>query len=261
MLIDAHAHLIIEHYDNDRAETIERAKAAGVERIINVGVEPQYWQDNLDLVRQYPGYMFAAVGIHPTDVVRCGDPDAWLVELERLVGTNRDIIIGLGEAGLDYYHKDVPPDTQKIYFHKQVELARRLALPLIVHCRNAMPDLLEIMEDIGRDMPVMMHCFSGTVEEAAHCIALGPQVYISLAGPVTYPKAFDRHEVAKAVPLEKLLVETDCPFLTPQTFRGKRNEPAYVRFVAEQIAKLKEVSYETVIQQTGANVQTLFGLA
>ncbi len=260
MLIDAHAHLDLEQYEADRVATIERAKQNGVERIINVGVEPPRWNATLELARHYPGYIFVALGLHPNDVLSCGDPDAALVLAEKLIEVNRDIVVGLGETGLDYYHQEVPPDVQKQYFEGQIELARRLNLPLIIHCRDAMSDLLEIMETKARQMPVMMHCFSGTVGEAKRCLELGPMVYISLAGPVTFAKAVERHEVARAVPLERLLVETDCPFLTPHPFRGKRNEPAHVRLVAEQVARLKNLSYEEVSHQTGLNVEKLFKL-
>lgn len=260
MLIDAHAHLDLDAYANDRAETIARAKEAGVERIINVGVEPPAWDHSLALARQYPGYISLALGIHPNDIHRTDDPEAALERLVQLIEANRDLIVGLGETGLDYYHDDVTPELQKVYFLKQIELARQLKLPLVIHCRDAMRDLLDILQEHARNMPVQMHCFSGTVAEAEECIALGSEVYISLAGPVTFARAFDRHEVARAVPLDRILVETDCPFLTPHPFRGRRNEPARVRLVAEQIAALKGLSYEEVARQTGQNVKRLFGI-
>jgi TatD DNase family protein len=259
MLIDAHAHLDLDDYANDRAETIARAKEAGVERIINVGVEPPAWDASLALARQYPGYIYLALGIHPNDIHRAGDPEAALERLVQLVEDNRDLIIGLGETGLDYYHDDVAPELQKVYFLKQIELARQLNLPLVIHCRDAMRDLLDILQQRARNMPIQMHCFSGTVAEAQECMTLGPEVYISLAGPVTFARAFDRHEVARAVPLDRLLVETDCPFLTPHPFRGRRNEPARVRLVAERIAALKGLTYDEVARQTGENVKRLFG--
>ena len=258
MLVDAHAHLDLEQYDSDRAATVERAIEAGVGRIINVGVDPARWDSTLETARSYRGYIWAALGLHPNDILNAGDPDAALTRLEELIEANRDVVVGLGETGLDYYHPDVPPTVQHQYFERQIRLARRLGLPLIIHCRDAMDDLLAIMEHHGREMPVMMHCFSGTVAEAERSMALGDQVFISLAGPVTFAKAVERHEVAQAVPLDRLLVETDCPFLTPHPFRGKRNEPARVRLVAEQIARLKDISYDEVARQTGANVERLF---
>lgn len=260
MLIDAHAHLDLEDYDDDRAETIERARQTGVERILNVGVDPPRWDSSLELARRYPGYIFLALGLHPTDILRAGDPDAALARLENIVRENSGLVVALGETGLDYYHEDVPPDIQKVYFEKQIDLAARLDLPLVIHCRDAMPDLLAILKQKATGHKIMMHCFTGTPAEAAECITLGEDVFISLAGPVTFTKAFERHEVARAVPLERLLVETDCPFLTPHPFRGKRNEPARVRLVAEKIAALKGISYEEVAEQTGRNVRRLFGI-
>jgi TatD DNase family protein len=260
MLIDAHAHLDLEHFDEDRAETIVRAKAHGVERIINVGVDSPRWQSSLALARQYPGYMYLALGLHPNDILREADPLAALNYLENLIAENPRLIVAVGETGLDYYHKDVPPEIQADYFLKHIELTRRLQLPLVIHCRDAMPDLLLLLKQHAQNMPIMMHCFSGTVSEAEECLALGDKVYISLAGPLTYKNAHDRHEVARQVPLERLLTETDCPFLTPHPYRGKRNEPARVRLVAEKIAELKGISYDKVSEQIGLNVRTLFGI-
>jgi TatD DNase family protein len=261
MLIDAHAHLDLEHYAGDQAEMIERARQTGVERIVNVGIDPPRWDSSLELARRYPGYIFLALGLHPTDILRAGDPEAALARLEQLIVENRGLVIGLGETGLDYYHDDVEPEVQKVYFEKQIDLAARLDLPLVIHCRDAMPDLLATLKAKAMGLKIMMHCFSGSVEEANECMALGENVFISIAGPVTFAKAFDRHEVARVVPLERLLVETDSPFLTPHPFRGRRNEPARVRLVAEKIAELKGISYEAVAEQTGKNVRQLFGVA
>ncbi len=258
MLVDAHAHLDLEHFDLDRAETIKRAREEGVGLIINVGVDPPRWQNTLDLAAHYPGFMFVSLGLHPNDILASGDPEAAMVQLEKLIGTNPGLVVGVGETGLDYYHQDVPAEIQKEYFLKHIELARSIKLPLVIHCRDAMEDLIMVLEDQARKLPIMLHCFSGTIEEAWRCLALGPQVYISLAGPVTFAKALDRQEVARLVPLERLLVETDCPFLSPHPFRGRRNEPARVKLVAQKIAELKGLSYETVIGQISQNVRSLF---
>jgi TatD DNase family protein len=260
MLVDAHAHVDLDQYDADRPETLQRAKEAGVGAIINVGIDPPRWESSLRLARENPGFVYLSLGLHPNDVLSAGDADAALAQLETLISQNRDIVVAVGETGLDYYHDDVPIEIQKTYFLRQLEMARRLSLPLVIHCRDALPDLLDLLEEHGREMPIMMHCFSGTVGEAERALALGNDVFISLAGPVTFAKAFDKHEVARAVPLERLLVETDCPFLTPHPFRGKRNEPARVRLVAEKIAELKGISYDEVERQTGQNVQRLFKL-
>ncbi len=258
MLVDAHAHLDLEHFDPDRAETIQRAKDDGVGLIINVGIDPPRWQNTLDLAAQYPGYMFVSLGLHPNDILASGDPEVAMSRLEGLIRENPRLVLGVGETGLDYYHKDVPPPVQKEYFLKHIALAKRLALPLVIHCRDAMDDLITILEENARQRPIMMHCFSGSLAEAKRCLALGPEVFISLAGPVTFAKAIDRHEVGANIPLDRLLVETDCPFLTPHPFRGRRNEPARVKLVAEKIATLKEISYQEVIEQIGLNTRALF---
>jgi TatD DNase family protein len=260
MLVDAHAHLDLKQYDTDQAKTIQRAKDEGVGCIINVGIDPAQWQSSLDLAARYPGYIYLSFGLHPNDILQSDDPEAVMVRLEELIQANPGLVVGIGETGLDYYWKNVPPETQHRYFIKHIELARQTNLPLVIHCRDAMPDLLEVLQEHARQLPIMMHCFSGTLEEAKQCLALGSQVYISLAGPVTFAKATDRHEVARQVPLDRLLVETDCPFLAPHPFRGRRNEPAHVRFIAQKIAELKNLTYEEVTEQTGKNVENLFGI-
>jgi TatD DNase family protein len=260
MLVDAHAHLDLEHYSQDQAETVRRAKEAGLGCIINVGIESERWQSSLELAKRYPGFIYLSLGLHPNDILREADPDLALLYLEKLIADNPGLIVAVGETGLDYYHDDVPPDVQEQYFIKQIELARKLDMPLVIHCRDAMTDTIEILRKHAHNMPVMMHCFSGTLPEALSCIELGPQVYISLAGPLTFKNASDKHIIAREVPLERLLVETDCPFLTPHPYRGKRNEPSYVKFVAEKIAELKAISYDEVTQVTGQNVRSLFRL-
>jgi len=260
VLIDAHAHLDLEHYEADRNQTIERAKANGIERIINVGIESSRWQNSLELARQNQGYIYLALGLHPNDINREQNPAEALRYLEKLVVDNPNIIVAIGETGLDYYHKDTTRELQEEYFLKQIELARRLKLPLVIHCRDAMADTLALLRRYARQLPIMMHCFTGTPQEALACLELGERVYISLAGPVTYKNAHERHQVAGIVPLNRLLLETDCPFLTPHPFRGRRNEPAYVRFVAEKIAEIKAISYDEVVHITGGNVKELFGI-
>ncbi|MEI6045107.1 MAG: TatD family hydrolase [Chloroflexota bacterium] len=260
MLVDAHAHLDLKQYAADRDETIQRAKDEGVSGIINVGIDPARWQSSLELAAQYPGYIYLSFGLHPNDILQVADPEAVMVQLEELILAHPGLVVGIGETGLDYYWKNVPPETQRRYFIKHIALARQTNLPLVIHCREAMPDLIAVLQEDARQMPIMMHCFSGTLAEAEQCLALGSQVYISLAGPVTFAKATDRHEVARQVPLDRLLVETDSPFLTPHPFRGRRNEPAHVRLVAQKIAELKNLAYEEVLEQTGKNVETLFGL-
>lgn len=260
MLVDAHAHLDLRQYDDDRAETVARAKADGVERIINVGINSAGWNSTLALARQYPGYIYVSLGLHPNDIAYESDPQAALDQLKELIKANPGIVIGVGETGLDYYHDDTPAETQKSFFLAQIALAREVNLPLVIHCRDAMRDVIDTLSEHARHMPIMMHCFSGTVAEAEECLSLGTQIYISIAGPVTFKNAHDRHQVVHHVPLDRLLTETDCPFLTPHPFRGKRNEPARVKLIAAKIAEIKSISYDTAIEQLGQNVKNLFKL-
>lgn len=260
MLVDAHAHLDLEQYDQDRSEVIAHAKAKGLKLIIDVGIDPEGWEKSLELARQNPGYIYLVLGLHPNDILREADPNETMTLLEKHIAGNTGVVVAVGETGLDYYHDDVPSQVQKEFFLKHIALARRYNLPLVIHCRDAMPDLLDIMQEHGRDMPYMMHCFSGTLAEAEACMAISSEAYISLAGPVTFKNALNHHEVARQVPLERLLVETDCPFLTPHPYRGRRNEPANVRYVAQKIADLRAIPYDEVIQKTGQNVYNLFNI-
>jgi TatD DNase family protein len=258
MLIDAHAHLDLVQYDEDRTETIARAQAEGVTKIINVGINSQSWQTSLSLAEKYPGIIYLSLGLHPNDVAHEPDPNAALANLRQIIQNNRDKVVAVGETGLDYYHADTPVEQQKQFFEAQIQLAKELNLPLVIHCRDAMPDIIGILQEKARNMPVMLHCFSGTPAEAQTCLELGETVYISIAGPVTFKNAHERHAVVKAVPLNRLLTETDCPFLTPVPYRGKRNEPARVKHVAEKIAELKNLTYEEVTSQISQNVLNLF---
>jgi TatD DNase family protein len=260
MLIDAHAHLDLDYYAQDRADTLARARAEGVTKIINVGINSQGWETSLALAAEYPDLIYLSLGLHPNDIAHETDPHAALVHLKELIEANRSKVVAVGETGLDYYHEDTPIPQQKAFFALQLELARELNLPVVIHCRDAMPDVIEILQEKARNMPVMMHCFSGTPQEAQACLALGDAVYISIAGPVTFKNAHERHAVVRAVPLNRLLTETDCPFLTPVPFRGKRNEPARVKYVAEKIAELKGLSFSEVTAQISQNVAKLFKL-
>jgi TatD DNase family protein len=258
MLIDAHAHLDLSHYDQDRAETITRAREEGLTKIINVGINTQGWESSLALAKEYPDLIYLSLGLHPNDIAHERDPHAALVHLKELIVANREKVVAVGETGLDYYHDDTPVAMQKPFFEAQIELARVLNLPVVVHCRDAMPDVIEILREKAHNLSVMMHCFSGTPQEAQACLDIGEKVYISIAGPVTFKNAHERHAVVKSVPLDHLLTETDCPFLTPVPFRGRRNEPARVRFVAEKIAEIKGLSYKAVTDQISQNVAKLF---
>ena len=253
-LIDSHAHLDDAQYDDDRAEMLARARAAGVVQVVNVGYDLPSSGRALALAAEYD-FIFAAVGVHPHEVREL--PPDYLERLREMC--RRPGVVALGEIGLDYYRDLSPREVQRKVFREQLALARELDLPVIIHDRDAHGDVLDILRKDGvGPAGGVMHCFAGSLEMAAACMEMG--FYISFAGPVTYPNARRPKEVAAAVPLERLLVETDAPYLAPQVHRGKRNEPAYVRHVAEQIAALRGIAVEELARATTANARRLFGL-
>ena len=235
-MVDSHAHLDFSDYDKDREEVLRRAEEHGIQLIINGGFDLASSKKAVQLAGQYP-LVYAAVGIHPHDAAKASS--GYLHELEELARHPK--VIALGEMGLDFYRDRSPRPVQRIVFRRQLQLARKLNLPVIVHTRNAHDEVLKILEDDG--LPAaggVIHCFSGDLELAKKFLKL--DLYLSIAGPVTYPKNSQLSEVAAALPLEKLLIETDAPFLPPGPLRGKRNEPAFVTFVAEKVAALRGIS-------------------
>ncbi|WP_409296402.1 TatD family hydrolase [Peribacillus sp. SCS-26] len=254
MLFDTHVHLNAEQFSDDLEQVIENAKAAGVSRMVVVGFDRPTIIRALELAEQYP-FIYAAVGWHPVDAIDMTDED--LTWIEELAGNPK--VVAIGEMGLDYYWDKSPKDIQKEVFRKQIRLAKKVKLPIIIHNREATADIVEILkeEDAG-EVGGIMHCFSGSPETAKECIEMN--FYISLGGPVTFKNAKKPKEVADAIPLEKLLIETDCPYLAPHPYRGKRNEPAYVKLVAEQIAEIKGITYEEVAEATYRNAQKLFSI-
>ncbi len=255
MLIDTHAHLIDKAYNRDLEVVLNRARKAGVEAIINVGFTLSYARKAVALAGAYPR-LFASVGIHPHDAAAV--PKDYLDTLKKLA--EKPKVVALGEMGLDFYRNLSPPPVQERVFREQLELAKEVGLPVIVHDRDAHRRVLQIMKEEGvGEKGGVLHCFSGDLSMARECFALG--LYISIAGPVTYKKAEELQEVAAACPRDRLLLETDCPYLTPHPYRGKRNEPAHVALVCRQVAKLRGESPEEVAHYTGANAVQLFGLA
>ena len=255
-LIDTHAHLYFEDYNADRDAVVTRAWEAGLVAIVSIGIQPADWQPTLDIARQYSG-VYAALGIHPNSADQLNIDT--LQTLTDLCKKQSGLVVGLGETGLDYYREYVSHEVQIEAFRAQLSLARELDLPVIIHNRDAHDDVLAILRRDGRGTRGIMHSFSGDVEYAQACIELG--YLISLSGPVTFKKAVDKHEVASAIALEHLLVETDCPFLTPEPYRGRRNEPSYVRYTAEAIAKIRDVSLQQVAEATTANARRIFNLS
>jgi len=258
LLVDSHAHLDAAEFAADRDEVIRRATAAGVAAAVTVGVDLDSSRAALALAERNP-MLVAVVGIHPHYALRCDA--ASLGELGRLA--HHDRVVGIGETGLDYYRNRAPRDVQRSAFRAQLRVSRDLGLPVIVHDREAHEDVLRMLEEeagqrtAGHSLAGVLHCFSGDLAMAQAALALG--LYVSIAGPVTYPKAERLALVARTVPATHLLVETDCPFLAPQPVRGQRNEPAYVRLTAEHIAALRSQSFAELARQTTANALRLFG--
>jgi TatD DNase family protein len=254
MLFDTHAHLNAEQFDEDLSEVIERAQEEGVEKIVVVGFDRPTITKAMELVEQYD-FMYASVGWHPVDAIDMTDEDlAWIEQL-----SSHPKVVALGEMGLDYHWDKSPKEIQKEVFRKQIQLAKKVKLPIVIHNREATADIVEILKEEGAsEVGGIMHCFSGSAEVANECLQMN--FYISLGGPVTFKNAKKPKEVAEAVPLEKLLIETDCPYLAPHPYRGKRNEPSYVKLVAEQIAELKGITFEEVAKATTTNAQKLFGI-
>lgn len=253
-LTDSHAHLNDSRYRQDLPMVLERARDTGVHTIITVGYDLKSSLAAVHLAAKMPG-VYAAVGIHPHDA-SAASPEA-LQELRRAAANKK--VVAVGEMGLDYYYDRSPRETQRQVFREQIRLARELGKPVIVHDRDAHNEVLAILrEERADDVGGVMHCFSGDTSFAAKCLELG--FYISLAGPVTFKNAGDLHRVARFLPKDKLLLETDAPYLTPVPHRGQRNEPAYVRYVAERVAELRVETLQDLAEQTSRNAALLFSL-
>jgi len=259
-LIDTHAHLGMAQFELDRDEVVARAAEASLVAIINVGFEPPDWEGTMALSRRYP-MVHPAIGIHPNSSDQA-NPQTLGELAERCVaageGPDALRVVALGETGLDFYRDYVPRDVQRAAFRAQLDLARQLDLPVIIHNRDAHADVLEVLRRDGAGTRGVMHSFDGDLDFAMDCIELG--YLISLAGPVSFRNASDKHVIARSVPLEHLLVETDCPFLTPEPFRGRRNEPQYVQFTARAIARERNIEEAEVRRATTMNACSLFGL-
>lgn len=254
MLIDTHVHLNADQYEDDIDQVIQRALDAGVERMVVVGFDRPTITKAMELVEQHE-FIYAVVGWHPVDAIDCTEEDLkWIEELAA-----HPKVVGIGETGLDYHWDKSPKDVQQDLFRKQIRLAQKVRLPIIIHNRDATGDVVRILEEEEAHITGgIMHCYSGSVETARQCIDMN--FMISLGGPVTFKNARMPKEVAAEVPLEHLLVETDAPYLAPHPHRGKRNEPAYVALVAEQIAELKGLTAEEVAEATTRNAMKLFSI-
>jgi TatD DNase family protein len=251
MLIDSHAHIQLDRFDADREAVLERAQEAGVHAILVIGFDLETSRGAIELAEKYD-QIYATVGMHPHDAE---DLDEETVRIFRDLTTHPKVV-ALGEMGLDYYRDLSPRPVQQEAFERQLDLAEELNLPIVIHNREAYHDILPILGARRGKIRGVMHCFSGDVEIMHQSLALG--FYIGIGGPVTYRKSDALQEVAREVPADALLVETDCPWLAPQFRRGRRNEPAYVCATAEKIAGLRGISLEEIGEMTTQNFEDLF---
>lgn len=253
MIWDTHAHLDDPRYQEDFEKVLENMRQAQISRVTNVGYDLPSSERSLQLAHRYD-HIYAAVGVHPHDA-EGATTETW----ERLIEMAReDKVVGWGEIGLDYYRDLSPRSVQKEVFIHQIELANQTGLPIIIHNRDAHEDILKIVKEHKPKQGGVFHCYSGSWEMAKILLNLG--FYLSFAGPITFKNARRTAEVAKNVPLDRFMIETDSPYLTPEPYRGKRNEPTYVREVAARIAEIRDLDFEEVAEQAFKNANRLFGL-
>lgn len=255
MLIDSHAHLSSESLRLELPPILERAKQKGIIAIINIATSKEELEHAWTLSKEYP-WIYPAAATTPHDVERLGELD--FPFFAKAAREHR--LIAIGETGLDYYYKHSPPDLQQAFFRRYLELALETDLPLIIHCRDAFRDLFSIADEmhalLGKSPKILLHCFTGSLDEAQEVIQRG--WFLSLSGIVTFKNSMILKEVAKAVPEGRLLIETDAPYLAPIPYRGKSNEPAYITETAKCIATLREISLEELEQMTSNNAQKFF---
>ena len=257
-LIDSHAHIDFPQFDEDRDAMLERARAAGVTTLLAIGSGPG--PEKLDAAIPFAeqhDWIYASVGTHPHEAKEL--TPGHLEQLAKLAKHPR--VIAYGEIGLDYFYDHSPRDVQQRVFREQMELAKQAHLPIVIHCRDAWTHCMDLLDKhwSATGLGGILHCFTSTLEDAKRGLDMG--FLISFAGNSTYPKAQNLRDVAKALPLENLLIETDSPFLAPQPYRGKRNEPAHVAEVAKALGSVRNLAAEEVASVTAANFRRFFGLA
>ena len=251
MIIDSHAHYDDEAFEEDRDNLLQSMQSNGIEKIINVGANIKGSRASIALSEQYP-FIYAAVGVHPSDTEELNEEKmAWLKEVSK-----KEKVVAIGEIGLDYYWDKEGHDLQKYWFIRQLELAGEKKLPVMIHSREAAADTMEIMKKYGKDRNGVIHCYSYSPEMAQEYVKMG--YFIGVGGVVTFKNAKKLKETVKEIPLESIVLETDCPYLAPEPFRGKRNCSLYISYVAEKIAELKGISAEEVIRQTEENAKQLY---
>lgn len=252
MIFETHAHYEDEAFDIDREELLDNLPKEGIEYVVDICSDVSSVDRVLSLAERYP-YIYAAVGIHPEAAKELNEERfSWLKEKAQHPKN-----LAIGEIGLDYYWDTTDPDTQKLWFERQIELARELKLPLVVHSRDAARDTYEMLKSAGsEELGAIIHCFSYSAEQARQYLNMG--FYLGIGGVLTFNNARKLKEVVAYAPLEQLVLETDCPYLAPVPYRGKRNDSRYLTYVAKEIANLKQIDYDTVVKVTSENAKRFY---
>lgn len=253
MIFDTHAHYDDQQFDDDRYELLNELPNLGVGTIVNVGASLEGCQRAMELAKKYP-YVYAAVGVHPDEVGELNEERFHMLER----WCREEKVVAVGEIGLDYYWDEEPREVQKEWFIRQLDLARKMNLPVNIHSRDASEDTFRILKEYAEGQKGIIHCYSGSKEMAAEYVKLG--FYIGVGGVVTFKNGKKLKTVVETIPLESIVLETDCPYLAPEPYRGKRNNSSYIRYVADEIGRLKEITSDEVIKQTEMNARKVYGL-
>ncbi len=253
MLFDTHAHFDDPQFDSDRDEVIKSLADDGVTRVMNIGANMETSEKAIEIANKYD-FIYATVGVHPCDTYDMTDED---IERLRIMAKNNPKVRAIGEIGLDYYFDDTKPDIQKEWFIKQLHLAKELNMPVVIHDRDSKGDAIEILKREGISNGVM-HCFSGSAETARELVKMG--FMISFTGVLTFKNARRAVEACRSIPIERLMIETDCPYMAPEPHRGERNYSGYVKYVARKMAEIKGLSYEETARITMENGLRFYGI-
>lgn len=253
MLFDTHAHFDDPQFDSDRDEVIKSLADDGVTRVMNIGANMETSKKAIEIANKYD-FIYATVGVHPCDTYDMTDED---IERLRIMAKNNPKVRAIGEIGLDYYFDDTKPDIQKEWFIKQLHLAKELNMPVVIHDRDSKGDAIEILKREGISNGVM-HCFSGSAETARELVKMG--FMISFTGVLTFKNARRAVEACRSIPIERLMIETDCPYMAPEPQRGERNYSGYVKYVARKMAEIKGLSYEETARITMENGLRFYGI-
>ena len=250
-IIDTHTHIYDKQFENDFDDVMKRIEDE-LEGIVSIGFDLESSLKSIELANRY-SFVNAVIGVHPVDIKKYNDKVE--KELERLALTEKKVV-AIGEIGLDYHWMEDPKDVQIAGFRKQMELAERVKKPVVIHTREALQDTLDVLRDY-RNVGGILHCYPGSLEAAKPFL---DRYYLGIGGTLTFKNNKKTKELVKELPLEKIVLETDCPYLTPVPFRGKRNEPIYTKYVAEEVARIKEISVEEVIKVTTENAKKIYGI-